>query len=178
MPKGRSRAEAPAVVARRTALVEARLEGKRYSEIYQELGYSSPGAASRDFNRALEAAIAEQRASIEVYRETELQRLDQMTLICYRVLASRHYAIAPGGRIVEDPTTGEPLPDDSIMLATLDRLLKIQDRRSKLLGLDAPQRLEVLTIDAIDAQIAELEQRLATAGSETGETEVSEGAAD
>ncbi len=42
----------------------------------------------------------------------------------------------------------------------VDRCLGIMKRRAELLGLDAPTRHEVMTIDAIDAEIRQLEAEL------------------
>jgi hypothetical protein len=156
-----------AIVAnRRATLINYRLAGRRYSDIYEELGYSSAHAASRDFSRALEQNIAEQRSSMEVYREAELMKLDELTVAARRILARTHYSVSQSGKVVEDPDTGLPMVDDQPAMNAIDRLLRIGDRRAKLLGLDAPQRVEVLTIDAIDAQIAALTEQLASARSE------------
>jgi hypothetical protein len=55
-----------------------------------------------------------------------------------------------------------------------DFVLKVLDRRAKLLGLDAPTKTEVITLDAIDAEIRRLETQLGendVAGTRTaGET--------
>lgn len=172
------RAQRAATAERRAKLIKLRLAGRRYEDIYEELGYSSRYAASRDFNRALEQNIAEQRASMEVYREAELMKLDDLAVQATRILLTAHYVVTQSGRIVEDPRTGQPMRDDGPSLAAIDRLVKIGDRRAKLLGLDAPQRMEVLTIDDIDAQVRELTQQLTAARSEAGETAGTEAAAD
>lgn len=153
-----------------------RLAGVDWQTIADRLGYDSRGTACKDVSRALEAHVAEQRTSLEVYRETELMRLDQLTVEVVRVLKGRHYITTQSGRVVDDPQTGSPLVDDTPVLHAVDRLLKIQDRRAKLLGLDAPQKVEVLTLDAIDAQIADLNAQLAAAGSEAGEAAGAEAA--
>jgi hypothetical protein len=163
--------ERPEIAGRRIKLIEYRLAGRRYEEFYAELGYSSVAAASRDFNRVLEQNLAEQRASIEVYRETEilrldgeLERLDRLYAKVERILDKFHVTVQFGKVITVD---GEPLEDAGPALAAVDRLVKIEDarrrngeRRAKLLGLDQPQRVEMLTIDAIDAQIQELSSQL------------------
>jgi hypothetical protein len=41
-------------------------------------------------------------------------------------------------------------------LPAVDRAVRILERRARLLGLDAPQQSEVLTIDRIDAEIERL----------------------
>lgn len=171
----------PEVAQRRAKCVQYRNEGRRYDDFYQELGYKSVQAASKDFTRALEESIAEERVSVEVYRQHELQRLDaelaRLTRLYERVekLLDRQNVTIQFGKVVY--LDGQPVPDDTPFLAAVDRLMRIDeqrrrnsDARRKLLGLDAPQRMsmEVLTIDAIDAQIANLTEQLAAAGTEAG----------
>jgi hypothetical protein len=163
-----SRAVKADIAARRAKLIEYRRLRRPYREFYAELGYTSPAAASRDFNRALEENLAEVRTSAEAYREEELQELDHLAATAIRVMLTPHYEVTPTGKIVEHPETGEPLIDDKPKLAAIDRLLKIQDRRSKLLGLDAAQKVEVLTLDALDAEAARLNELLAATDSEAG----------
>ena len=161
-----TKAQKPAIADRRKKAIELRLAGSDWQTIADQLGYSDRGAACKDVTRALEAHIAEQHASLEVYRETELMRLDQLTVEVVRVLKARHYVVTQSGRLVDDPQTGAPMLDDGPVLTAVDRLLKIQDRRAKLLGIDAAQRVEVLSLDAIDAAISDLNAHLAAYGSE------------
>lgn len=165
---GASRARRAVTAERRAKLIQERLKGRLFEDIWEELGYASRTAATRDFGRAFEQRITEQRTSVEVYREVELTRLDQLTLEAINVLRTRHFAITPSGKVGRHPDTNEVLVDDGPTLAAIDRLLKIQDRRAKLLGLNAPQKVEVLTIDAIDARIAELNDELAALDREAG----------
>lgn len=157
---------------RRIKLIQYRNAGRPYHEFYQELGYGSPTAASKDFHRILEEQLAQQSAGIEVYRQQEVLRLDEelarLSRLYERVekLLERQNLRVSDGRVVTHE--GEPLPDDSPFLAAIDRLLKIDDnrrrvaeRRAKLLGLDAAQRVEVLTIDALTAEAERLNQQLA-----------------
>ncbi|GHB55541.1 hypothetical protein GCM10010331_49210 [Streptomyces xanthochromogenes] len=160
-----NRGERAAMAVRRAKLVEYRRRKVPYSQFYEELGYANANAASRDFHRALEESIAEQHASVEVYREEQLIELDFLAEEAHKILRTRHYVIN-SGRIVEHPETGEPLEDDGPVLAAIDRLVKILDRIAKLRGLDAPQRLEVMTIDAIEAAIADLNEQLAASDAE------------
>lgn len=161
-----SRAKQASVAERRSKLIKMRLAGHSFDECAAKLGYSSRSAATRDFTRAFEQVAIEQRASVEVYREVELAKLDDLTIKATRILLGRHYVVTQAGKLVEDPETGLPLLDDGPTLQAIDRLLKIQDRRAKLLGLDSPQKVEVLTIDAIDRAIADLNEQLAAAGVE------------
>jgi hypothetical protein len=50
--------------------------------------------------------------------------------------------------------------DPDIRLKAVDRQVRISERRCKLLGLDAPTRVETITIDQIEAEIARLSAEL------------------
>jgi len=63
------------------------------------------------------------------------------------VLERNHFTVTQGGQVVYHG--GEALVDDAPVLAAIDRLLKIDEqrrrvdeRRSKLLGLDMPTKVE------------------------------------
>lgn len=182
-----SRAMRATVASRRALLVQARIAGRPYDEIYAELGYNSPHTARKDFSRAVEESIAAQHTSVEVYREIEILRLDgeleRLTRLYERVekiLDRQHITISQGRVILHE---GETVPDFGPVLAAVDKLVKIEDarrrvaeRRAKLLGLDAPAKMEVLTIDAIDAQVIKLREQLAAADREADETAGTEGA--
>jgi hypothetical protein len=161
--RGPSKAARVNVADRRTRLVEARLQGRRFEDIWRELGYSSRGHATKDFQRTLEKHIAEQSASTEVYREAELMRLDDELARLTALYAK-----------VERLSVG--CDDGTKFLLFADRLLRIEDnrrrvaeRRAKLQGLDAPLRAEVRTINAIDEEIADLTKQLAALDSEDRE---------
>ncbi|MBD0743585.1 hypothetical protein [Streptomyces sp. CBMA152] len=155
----RPRAERAATADRRAKLVEYRRRKIPYTQIYEELGYANANAASKDFHRALEESIAAQHASVEVYREEQLIELDYLAEEAHKILRARHYVVTASGRIVEDPETGQPLQDDGPVLAAIDRLVKILDRIAKLRGLDQI-KVQVLTIDAIEAEIERLSTEL------------------
>src|SRR5690606_8671122 len=61
--------------------------------------------------------------------------------------------------IFEDENTGEevPLLDDGPILAAADRLLKISERRSKMLGLDKPVQAEVShKAESVDSELLDV----------------------
>jgi hypothetical protein len=70
------------------------------------------------------------------------------------------HVLVDRGQIVRGDN-GQPMSDDRFVLETVDRILKIKERRARILGLDAPTRSEVLNIDSIDAEISRLETELA-----------------
>ncbi len=81
-----------------------------------------------------------------------------------RVLDSDGLFIVVGGDDDNPVYAEEGLVDHKPVLEAIQTVVKIMERRSKLWGLDAPKRYETLTVDRIDAQIAELEAELAAAG--------------
>lgn len=160
-----SKAQRAATAKRRADAVDMRLGGATYNEIADRLGYASKAAAYVDITRALEASVAEQRRSVEAYRQEELQSLDVLLAEAWTVLRREHVTVSHG-KIIKDET-GEKLVDDGPVLQAIDRILKIRERRAKLLGLDAPMKVQAITIDAIDAEIAKLTAELE--GDEAGE---------
>jgi|SRR5579859_2329870 len=166
-----TKAQRVTIVQRRAAAVTMRQQGADWQTIADKLGYKTRGAACQDVNRALEQAVAEQATSVEALRQQELNRLDELWADAYAILKRRHLTVNQG-RVILDPDTGEKLRDDAPRLQAIDRLLKIQERRAKYLGLDAPTKVEAITIDAIDAEIARLVAELD--GAEAGEAEGAE----
>ncbi|MDJ0342277.1 hypothetical protein QMK19_03625 [Streptomyces sp. H10-C2] len=142
-------AQSAKTAERRTQAVKMRTEGHTYTQIAQALGYAGRNAAHMDIKRALEKHVVEEGIALEVWRELELGRLDAMQLAIWPE------AMAGNTRAIET-------------------CLKILDRRAKYLGLDTAIKLEVLTVDALDAQIARLEAELGAAGLAPGHSENSE----
>jgi transcriptional regulator with XRE-family HTH domain len=74
-------------------------------------------------------------------RKVQLERLGEMRQSALDVLERIHYAVSHG-KVVEDPDGG-PLEDSAPRLAAIDRLLRVEERIAKLMGLDAPTRSEI-----------------------------------
>lgn len=153
-----TRAQSVNIAERRSKAVDMRIAGASFKAIAEACGYKTASAACQDVGRALEHAVAAQTRSVEVYREEELQRLDALLTKAWAVLERAHVTVSHG-RIVKDDMD-EPILDDSPVLQAIDRVLKIQERKAKFLGLDAPQRHEVVTLDAVDQEIARLTAEL------------------
>jgi len=101
---------------RRDARVfELRIQGNTFDQIAGEVGYSGPSGAWQAYQRIKSEVIFE---SIDEARQLELMRLDEMQLAVW-----------------DRAINGE--------LAAAHCVLKIMDRRAKLLGLDKPEKLEV-----------------------------------
>lgn len=130
-----SKARQAITAQRRTKAINLRLTGMDWTTIAEQLGYADRGAACKDVTRALERHVAEEGQAVEVWRELELGRLDSL-----------QQSVWPKAM------DGDP--------RAIEAALKILDRRAKLLGLDSAIKLEVLTVDAIDAQLQLLEAQL------------------
>ncbi|HYS41928.1 MAG TPA: hypothetical protein VEO01_40440 [Pseudonocardiaceae bacterium] len=140
-----------------------RARGQSYRAIAAELGYVDHAGARKAVQRALVAIVAE---PAEEVRALQLEQLDRLALAALGVLERNHVTVSHG-RIIRDDNE-QPILDDGPVLTAIDRLLKIQERRAKLLGLDAPARHEVVTLDALDDEIERLTAELGrTAPSET-----------
>lgn len=153
--------------------VRLRVEGHTYQHIADQLGYNDRSDARKAVEGALTASIREHADEL---RQMELIRLDSLWLEAMKVLHAAHVTVS-NGKVVTVEKDGEkvPVPDDAPVLQAIDRLLKIMERRSKLLGLDAPAKVEVMSLDRIDQAIADLERELGER--EAGEAAPSPGAA-
>lgn len=100
---------------KRARALELRKAGATYDQIARQVGFSERGAAYR----AVQTALLEitQEPAQEV-RQLELERLDAMLL-----------GLWPAARKGKE--------------GAVDRVLRIMERRAKLLGLDAPVKAEM-----------------------------------
>jgi hypothetical protein len=130
--------------------------GWSLEEIADHLGLGDdPRRAAAAVRRGLANTV---RVARDEQRLLELQSLDELERACWVELQARHIMVS-NGRIVRDEYD-VPLEDDRFILETIDRILKVKDQRAKLLGLNAPARAEVLTIDSVEAEIMRLEREL------------------
>lgn len=152
---GNGRFERSADTAARDAQATGlRSRGYSYQAIADALGMHDRSAARKAVERALLATIAE---PCEELRRLELMRLDTMAVSAWAVLDTPHPVVSDGKIMVH---VGAVLTDPRPVLHAIDRLLKISERRSRLLALDAPIRVGVPTIADADAMIAALEAEL------------------
>ena len=135
----------PEQLERELKVLNLRLAGATWAEIAQAMGYAGPSSAYYTYQKAAERMI---RPKLEEYRDLELDRLDR--------LQRGLWAKAVGG----DPRA-------------VDSVLRIIDKRAKLLGLDAPQNInlqaEVTTYDgsAIEQRTIEIIELVRQARVET-----------
>lgn len=100
-------------------------------------------------------------------RKVQLERLGEMRQAALEVLERFHYTVSHG-RLITD-VDGEPLEDDAPRLQAIDRLLRVEERIAKLMGLDAPSRAEVEA--RVEPQPAELQALINRAREQVAEDE-------
>lgn len=135
--------------------------GMTLEQIAKELGLdTNPENGPQRAAAAIKRAMGEMaRFANDEMRMMELRSLDELEWIAWQTLRKSHVVVSQG-RVVLHDETGDPVEDDRFVLETIDRILKLKERRAKLMGLDAPIRREVITMDSIENEISKLEQEL------------------
>jgi len=131
-----------------TQALKLRNLGMSYQAIADHMGCSKPTAYAR-CQRALAAIPAE---AVDEYRRIEGQRLDLLLEVAME----------------------KALSNEKGSLFAIDRVLAIQERRARLLGLDAPVKTEVITLDYIQSEIQRLEATLGDIDADDSAGEVSQ----
>jgi len=139
-------------VARDREAFIMRSNGQTLREIAERLGYGNESNVRRAIRKAMEKY---ERPAIEDLRTTMDQQLETLYRKAMDVLEARHLVFYQGAAVDLD---GERVTDDGPVLKAVETLLKIQERRSKLWGADAPAKaaVEVTTvnysIDGVDTE--------------------------
>ena len=150
---------------KRAMALALRKDGHTYASIAKLVGeqfQGSPYSEMYAHNLVKDALQAIYKDDAKTIAKFEIERLDYLQLEALEVLRGKHYIVSGGsivrdylrdehGNILVDHSTGTPLTaaimDDAPRLAAIDRLLKIQERRSRLLGLDKPTKVASTTPD-------------------------------
>lgn len=141
---------------RDTTALDMRSRGRTWREIAETLGYTDAANARRGVANALAEvhypAVNEMRAEMA-------ERLDQLHREAMAVLEARHIKIHEGRPVYIGPEGAETLvEDDAPVLRAAETILKIEQRRAALFGLDAPTRTKVdveivdFTIDGVPTE--------------------------
>lgn len=113
-----------------------RARSMTYQQIGDALGVTKQSAFAM-VKRALSDTLKEPADQV---RQLELDKLDAMEAAALAIMERQHWAHSNGKLVYMGE---EPLVDDGPALAAVNTLLKVQERRSKLLGLDSPTKLAV-----------------------------------
>lgn len=82
------------------------------------------------------------RRTREQWRQEFADQLDRLRATCQEIADARPAPAYRGETPLRDPETDEPVWDHGGRLAAVDRVLKIQERTSRLLGVDEPAKIE------------------------------------
>jgi hypothetical protein len=148
-PSPRTATKAQETAYKQQQVLEEYTKCSNFSEVARRLDMSM-SFVKKLYKNALKEIIVD---SVENYRKIEMERLDILHNKAMTVLTSFHPYISNGavvrdiiedeeGNPVVDMRTGEiktvRLQDQTPLLSAIDRVLKVSERRSRLLGLDAP----------------------------------------
>lgn len=115
-----------AAAERRVQALELRKAGLGYHQIGEHLKVSHT-QAWKDVQAALKELSKVEQGKAAEYRQLELERLD--SLLAPLLIRAR-------GRQVKDPVSGAVIQDTPPDYEAFDRVLRLLERRSKLLGIE------------------------------------------
>lgn len=153
MPAAKNPGRREAIAERRAEACRLARDGVPWQEIADRLGYASRGAAYTDVMRQLRKTEAELKDLVNDRRAMEDARLDEALAVVKRVMNTRH-VVTNGGIVVRDRDTDEPLEDHGPLLAAVDRLIKIGERRARIYGTDAPMKADIDMTSTVEYKIA------------------------
>lgn len=157
----RRNTRAIALAARRQRVLDLRCDGLTLREIAAEVGVSHE-TVREDIAAALSELHAEQVQQAERLQTIELRRLDRIERKLHQALVQQR-AVVVAVEPITHPETGMQTGErerkemrETVDLAVVGRLLEVSDRRRKLLGIDAPVKVEHSGTDAALGQLDQL----------------------
>jgi hypothetical protein len=143
---------------RRAEALRLRCRGYSVREIGLELGISKSVAAD-DVRKAMGEAKKLSQDELDAERSLELHRIDTSLRVIAKIIDGVMFDSTDGAKDAAD-SAGMDLGDlilggNEMKLKAIDRQVKLQQERSKLLGLYAPQKVEAevnaVGLDELDA---------------------------
>jgi hypothetical protein len=140
--------------------------GLSYRQIAAEMDWKNQKSAFEAVRRAARENASDPLEQADA-RQAVFDRLQDYRRAAQRVLTARHYVVSQGGKLVLGPD-GNPLSDGDPVL----RALNIEQEESRLRDLYPPRRsrVEVITEDMVDGEIARLTAELGDAGARAAGT--------
>jgi len=128
----------PSTVARDAEAARMRSRSMTYQQIGDALRVTKQ-AAWEMVERAMKEVITEPAESAVAF---ELQKLDAQEQDILERLEKRHFVVS-NGRLISIGDPPLPLEDDDFALRAHALLLRVAERRARLLGLDSATKLDV-----------------------------------
>jgi PAS domain-containing protein len=135
----------PEQIADDRRAADLRSLGYTYQMIADRFGVSV-GAAHKMVARAVAEVPTE---GAEAVRKIELEKLDNAERYLQSIIQNPPVKVSASGRIVKDDK-GNPVIDEGARMDAVNGILKAQQARARLLGLNAPTRIqeEIVIYDA------------------------------
>jgi hypothetical protein len=116
-----------------------RIKGAQFKEIAEHFGV----VVSAAYNMVVRAwADLPMEETAELVAR-EIAKLDLLEANYYEIMEKHHVLVAASGKVAYNESTGEPIEDDGPTMQAMAGLLKVADRRAKLLGLNPPTKTEL-----------------------------------
>jgi len=128
----------PETSVRDAEAARMRSRSMTYQQIADALGVSKPSAFAM-VQRAIASVLTEPAESAVAF---ELQKLDAQERDILERLEKRHFVVS-NGRLISIGDPPLPLEDDDFALRAHALLLRVAERRARLLGLDSATKLDV-----------------------------------
>jgi hypothetical protein len=161
----------PSLIIRDQRAWQLRVAHVTYKQIAAELGVSIQTAFRAVENHARRIPNEEEIQQ----KKLMLAEIDELSRAALAVMLRKHVLVSTGEKVVYHE--GEPLIDDGPVLQAIDRLMRLQERKARLMGLDAPTKnhVDVVTRDvwnqAMVDLLAEREAKRARLAAELAERE-------
>jgi len=117
--------------------LKLRIKGYPWDEIATILGYANKSGPHNAAKKWMYRTVKEPADHL---RRLEDERLNVLWRKAMEILDSIHPMLHQG-KIVSDPKTKKRLQNSAPILAAIERLISIMDRRAKLHGLDMPSKM-------------------------------------
>jgi hypothetical protein len=150
---------------------ELRTASLTYAQIGAELGIAESAACES----VMRGATLIPTEDIIELKKSELAKLDRIERYLLAVMILERLRVDHGHVVIDQ---GRPLLDDRPGVQAAFGRIRVQERRTRLCGLDAPTkfRVGVITEDMVEAEIRRLEQELASPTAEIEASPISEDA--
>jgi hypothetical protein len=142
---------------------ELRLRGLSIRQIADRAKVEHPewSLSATTVHRRIEGFIkAELQQPREQVLRMELDRLDRLQTVLAGIIEREHLTFFEGravrvktGEDADGKPVYENVPDHGPVLAAIDRWFKLQDRRAKYLGLDAPVQVDATVTETTQADL-------------------------
>jgi hypothetical protein len=161
--KGSGRRRTVAQMEKDARSLELFCQGQTYRQIGTTQGVSST-AAYHAVKRALADRQKDKLEQVDHFTAA-IERIQAGLRRCQEIIDGRFVSVTASGKVAVDPDTGEPLLDAGPKQRAVTEMRHLNEQLIVLMDLKPPakSRVEVVTEDVVDREIAKLAEELALA---------------